>query len=150
MAISRFWQDMLHRATLKRNDKLMVGNVDSNDPDHIDVSEILDPLTTDDLAEGIINKYIASLISDGTLIIDGELIRANLSSFEERFIWHTGDSATFALAFDPTNLLNVFLNGDKLYSSSQYTVTLPNLINILSALADGDVITVQYEHFLTI
>jgi hypothetical protein len=148
MGIFRFWQDMLHRVTLKRTDKIMVGNVDSNDADYIDVSELLTPLTTDDLAEGLINQYISSLISDGTLAIDGNLIRANLSSFEERFTWHTGDSTSFALAFTPTNILNIFINGSKLYSDSQFTVTLPNTINILSALADGDVVTIQYEHVI--
>lgn len=54
----KFWLDMAHRATLKRNDKLMVGNVDTTEPNYIDIAELLSVLTTDDLPESDTKKYV--------------------------------------------------------------------------------------------
>lgn len=98
--------------------------------------------------DNILQSNIDALTSDGSLYRDGNIFRANVSSFEEQFTWHTGNSKTFAISFNPTNLLGIFINGSRLFSDSQYSVTLPNLITIISALADGDVITIQYEHFI--
>lgn len=60
MADLRFWLDMAHRVTLKRNDKLLVGNIDDETPNYIDVSEVLSALNTDDLPEGTTNKYLTA------------------------------------------------------------------------------------------
>jgi hypothetical protein len=54
---NRFWSTMDHRPDLKRTDKIMIGNSDNMAPNYVDVSEILGPLTTDDLPEGANNKY---------------------------------------------------------------------------------------------
>lgn len=54
----RFWQDMPLRNNLSRNDKLMVGNKDSNDANYIEIEDVLKPLSTDDLSESPSKKYL--------------------------------------------------------------------------------------------
>lgn len=56
----RFWLGMQHRGTSKRNDKLLIGNIDTGEAAFIDVSEILSSLTADDLAESDTRKYITA------------------------------------------------------------------------------------------
>lgn len=41
-----FWNGMLKRATLKSADKLMVGNIDSGEPDYIDIQDLANFLGT--------------------------------------------------------------------------------------------------------
>tara|TARA_R110002012_G_scaffold267666_2_gene451572 strand:+ start:28532 stop:30946 length:2415 start_codon:yes stop_codon:yes gene_type:complete len=60
MADKRFWLDLNHRANLKRTDKLLIGNIDNEQPEYIDVSEILAALNTDDLDEGDNAKYMTA------------------------------------------------------------------------------------------
>ncbi|MAO42164.1 MULTISPECIES: hypothetical protein [Leeuwenhoekiella] len=60
MADKRFWLDLNHRAALKRTDKLLIGNIDNEQAEYIDVSEILKALTTDDLIEGVNAKYMTA------------------------------------------------------------------------------------------
>jgi len=92
---------------------------------------------------------IDSLTTDESLYRDGNIFRSNISDFTEQFTWHTAASTSFVLSFEPTYLQNICINGTRLFSDVQYSVTLPNIINILSALADGDVITIQYQHKIT-
>lgn len=54
----RFWLDMNHRGGTKRSDKLLVGNIDTGEATYIDLSELLQALTADDLPEGLNKKYI--------------------------------------------------------------------------------------------
>jgi len=57
MGIKKFWKDMTYRVSLKRTDKLMVGNVDDDKAGHIQVEDVLKPLNTDDLAESPTKLY---------------------------------------------------------------------------------------------
>lgn len=92
------------------------------------------------------NAISLNLVTNDSLYLDGNTIQTNISDFEEQFTWHTGNSHTFSLSFEPTYLQNIYINSTRLFTDAQYSVTLPNLINILSALADGDIITIQYQH----
>ncbi len=58
MAIKRFWLDMSYRLGLKRTDKLMIGNIDNQKAEYIDLADILKVLTSDDLPEGVAKLYL--------------------------------------------------------------------------------------------
>lgn len=108
------------------------------------LSEALGPVIFDvDL-----NYEFLLITSDGSLYRDGNIFRGNISLFSQRFLWNTGDTTTKILAFEPTNIVSIYINGLRLYSDSQFTVTLPNWVEILEPLTDGDIITIQYEHFI--
>jgi len=95
------------------------------------------------------NAISLNLVTDESLYLDGNTIRTNISDFTEQFTWHTAASTSFDLSFEPTYLQNIYINSTRLFTDAQYSVTLPNIINILSALADGDVVTIQYQHKIT-
>jgi len=79
---------------------------------------------------------------------DGQkYLASNISNFTSSFTWLTGDSAIFTLPFTPTNLVSIFVNGLKLYKSSQFTIILPNQIEIIQTLYNEDVVEFNYEHF---
>jgi len=92
-----------------------------------------------------------SLVLDESLVfydVGGvQTLGSNVSNITSSFIWLTGNSTTFTLPFTPTNLSGIFINGLKLYNSSQFTMTLPNQITILQTLSNGDVVDFNYEHY---
>jgi hypothetical protein len=97
----------------------------------------------------IVANYIPDVDASLRFYNDGinNVIGSNVSSFKTSVIWNTGDSTTFILPFIPTNLIGIFINGLKLYKSSQFNLILPNQIEILQDLEDEDVIDFIYEHY---
>lgn len=57
MENKRFWLGMDHRNDLKRNDKILVGNIDNAEAEFIDLAELLSVLSTLDLSEGAGRLY---------------------------------------------------------------------------------------------
>jgi len=106
--------------------------------------------TVDAVKAGLVLKQ-NSLVLDESLVfydVGGvQTLGSNVSNITSSFIWLTGNSTTFTLPFTPTNLSGIFINGLKLYNSSQFTMTLPNQITILQTLSNGDVVDFNYEHY---
>jgi hypothetical protein len=76
-----------------------------------------------------------------------KILGSNISNFTDRFVWHTSDSTIYTMTFTPTHLISIHINGLKLFDTSQYTILLPNQIEILQTLVDGDVLEFNYEHY---
>ena len=111
----------------------------------IDETDPLNPIISSTVVGGGTSLTDASLriYNDGT----NDVIGSNVSTFKSKFTWLTGNSTTFTLPFTPTNLLSIHVNGLPLYKASQYTILLPNQIQILQTLANNDVVDFLYEHY---
>lgn len=182
----RFWKDMTYRAALKRNDKLLVGNIDNEEPEYIDLPDILKALENSDF-EGVGLLLVANLDSaenpplldenakikllqipaevlkvgeittDESVVIEEKYIRANVASYNQpAIVAQAGDDRTYYFDFEPTNLLNVFVQSEAGVLSrlndplSDYTTTLAEKkIVINKPINDGDTIVFQYEHLIT-
>jgi len=92
--------------------------------------------------ELIIDKSLVFYDNDGI-----QTLGANVSNFTSSFTWLTGDSKIFTLPFVPINLIAIYINGVKIFNSSEYTLIIPNQIEILKTLANNDVLEFNYEHF---
>lgn len=122
--------------------------------------EVIDPITLEIVEEvTIINIEVGDYIGGGgeDIEIDESLhyydvegvkiLASNISTFSSKFIWKTGDSTNFTLPFAPTHLIEIKINGLALYKASQYTIVLPNQIEILQTLFNDDVVEFIYEHY---
>lgn len=100
--------------------------------------------------ENAINQKQATLVTDGSIYIDQDnIIRANVSDFYEEFLWNAGSSQKFNLAFTPTYVTGVLVNGQEIYrKAQQWSLPLPNVIEILNLLDDGDYIKIKYQHYI--
>jgi len=104
-----------------------------------------------------LNPVISASGGIGEVLIDASLryynngvddvLGSNISDFVDKIVWNTGDSTIFDLSFVPTNLLSIHVNGLKLYKASQFTILLPDQIEILQTLFDEDVIEINYQHY---
>ncbi|WP_167597695.1 hypothetical protein [Leeuwenhoekiella sp. ZYFB001] len=182
----RFWKGMTYRAALKRNDKVLIGNIDNEQPEYIDLSEIIKVLEAQDFEHiGILLAVnldqadnpplldenakikliqipaevlkVGEITTDESVVIEEKYIRANVSSYTQPSILaQAGDERTYYFDFEPTNLLNVFVQTEAGVLSrlndplSDYTTTLAEKkIVINKPINDGDTIVFQYEHLIT-
>ncbi|MEE3225686.1 MAG: hypothetical protein VX253_07165 [Bacteroidota bacterium] len=182
----RFWRGMTYRGTLKRNDKLLVGNIDTEEPEYIDLSEIVKILDAQDfdhmgillavnldqaenppiLDENAKIKLIqipaevikvGEVSTDQSVVFEDKYLRANVSSYTQpSIVAQAGDERTYSFDFEPTNLLNVFVQTEAGVLSrlndplSDYTTTLAEKkIVINKPINDGDTIVLQYEHLIS-
>lgn len=131
----------------------------SKSPDQIIISQdinnndyvFIHNKTTNRTERVIKSLFVSSLNdvpTDETLFYDDDgLLRSNVSDFEQSFTWNTGDSTIFELAFTPTHVLNVFLGGQKL-NNSQFNYILPNSIEVTEPMLDGNIIQINYQHYI--
>jgi len=99
-----------------------------------------------DVAALEINKQ-DKLTTDSSLYLDPatQELRANVSSYDQKFTWLTGQSKTRALDFEPTKFLGVLRNG---VDTEEYVFTSPTTFEFTGALANADVVKINYEHFI--
>ncbi|MFC2110499.1 hypothetical protein ACFLSU_08025 [Bacteroidota bacterium] len=62
MSIKKFWDNMVYRVGLKKTDKLMIGNVDNDNADHINIEDIIGLFNTDDLVDGVDTKQFTNAL----------------------------------------------------------------------------------------
>ncbi len=99
--------------------------------------------------ENAINQKQSTLVTDGSLYIDQDnIIRANVSDFDEVFLWVAGSSQKFNLAFTPTYITGVLVNGQEIMREVQWSLPLPNVLEIIDTLDDGDYIKIKYQHYI--
>lgn len=91
-----------------------------------------------------------NLTTDYDLHIDeNQVIRNNLSTFPEVFIWNTGDSQMFITEFDMVSIISLCVNGVKLIRDQFEGELEPrNQFLILDPLDDGDHIEITYTHYI--
>lgn len=79
---------------------------------------------------------------DFTLRIVGNEIISNISTFEQNFF----NTSEIILAFEPVQILGVFVDGYKI-KDSEYNITLPSKIKILIDITNKN-INCQYRHLI--
>jgi hypothetical protein len=97
-----------------------------------------------------VTQPIDFLVDDSLLFYEDSgntYIASNISQITSSFIWKTGDSTTFTLPITPTNLISIHINGLKLYKPTQFSLILPDKVEIFQTLADEDVVEFNYEHY---
>lgn len=110
-------------------------------------------LNPDDLVKVNADKtgFDAVLLSENLQVseVDGAcVLDTSLREYDETIQWNSGDAKVLLLAYKPSYLRMVFVNGEKLMEGSDYDVSSPNVIQITKSLNDQDVISVHYQHNL--
>ncbi len=90
---------------------------------------------------------ITVFTTDSSLYYDPETfeMRANISTYSQKFTWLTGQSKTRPLDFEPTNFLSVFRNG---VETEAYTFIPPTTFEFTGTLANNDVVKINFERFI--
>lgn len=86
------------------------------------------------------------ITTDESLHLDNNILRANISDFDNEFVWEQGRPQLFELSFEPTYVASILVNGIEL-SSEQYHFRAPKGIEIMDPLQDGDLVKIRYQHY---
>ena len=90
----------------------------------------------------------SNLTTDNTLYIsDSDVIGLNIAGSDNEYFTYSS-SNVFTVANNIANLRAVFRNGVKLKLNTDYTLTLPKTITILSTLVSGEEINPVYEYII--
>jgi hypothetical protein len=103
---------MNHRNILKRTDKVMIGNIDNQEAEFIDLAELLSVLTTTDLPEGLDRKYITA--AQKTMLENmaaGLLTLATAQGYFYPLTDNPGGYLTAASALDSNKLIGAIAAG---------------------------------------
>jgi len=113
-----------------------LGNVDNT-------SDINKPIST--ATQTALNSKLDEFQTDASLHFYDNTLASNISTITSTFVWNTGDTNIFTLPFTPTNLIGIFVNGLKLYKTSQFNYILPNQIQVLQTLENDDIVEFRSE-----
>lgn len=91
--------------------------------------------------------YQKALISNPDIYIDQDgNIYPNITDFTENFTWNEGDSKTFNVAFQVTQITNIFLDGEEI--GDDFDFSNPSTVTINRYMDGTCHIRIQYQHFI--